>query len=308
MATTRESVTDAFTVGSYRLASLLAKVSPGPMAYGVAKLVGHLAAASLQSRRAIIERHIRRVRPDYSAEQVRKATQGAFDSYSRYYVESFRLPSLSADVVDATFTLDGFEAITDSLKEGNGAILALPHLGGWEWAGRWLCDQGVKTTVVVEALQPPELFEWFVSLRTELGMNVVPLGPNVAGEVLKALRNNEVVCLLCDRDLQGGGVPVDFFGETTTLPAGPVTLSLRTNAPVFPVAVYFTEAYNGHHAVIHPAMHFVRSGKLREDVRIGTQALAKELEKLIWAAPEQWHLFQPNWPSDPGFVAKNNNA
>jgi KDO2-lipid IV(A) lauroyltransferase len=271
-------------------------------------LVGHLAAASLQSRRSIIERHIRRVRPDYSEAQVRKATQGAFDSYSRYYVESFRLPSLSADVVDATFTLDGFEAITDSLKEGNGAILALPHLGGWEWAGRWLCDQGVKTTVVVEALQPPELFEWFVSLRTELGMNVVPLGPNVAGEVLKALRNNEVVCLLCDRDLQGGGVPVDFFGETTTLPAGPVTLSLRTNAPVFPVAVYFTEAYNGHHAVIHPAMHFERSGKLREDVRVGTQALAKELEKLIWAAPEQWHLFQPNWPSDPGFVAKNNNA
>jgi KDO2-lipid IV(A) lauroyltransferase len=126
--------------------------------------------------------------------------------------------------------------------------------------------------------------------------------------VLKALRNNEVVCLLCDRDLQGGGVVVDFFGENTTLPAGPVTLSLRTNAPVFPVAVYFTEAYNGHHAVIHPAMHFERSGKLREDVRVGTQALAKELEALIWAAPEQWHLFQPNWPSDPGFVAKSNNA
>ena len=84
MATTRESVTDAFTVGSYRLASLLAQVTPGPMAYGVAKLVGHLAAASLQSRRSIIERHIRRVRPDYSEAQVRKAMQGAFDSYSRY--------------------------------------------------------------------------------------------------------------------------------------------------------------------------------------------------------------------------------
>jgi len=22
---------------------------------------------------------------------------------------------------------------------------------------------------------------------------------------------------------------------------------------------------------------------------------------LIRAAPEQWHLFQPNWPSDPGY-------
>jgi lauroyl/myristoyl acyltransferase len=29
-----------------------------------------------------------------------------------------------------------------------------------------------------------------------------------------------------------------------------------------------------------------------------TQALATALEGLIAAAPEQWHLFQPNWPSD----------
>ena len=29
-----------------------------------------------------------------------------------------------------------------------------------------------------------------------------------------------------------------------------------------------------------------------------TQALAGELEWLIRQAPEQWHLLQPNWPSD----------
>jgi KDO2-lipid IV(A) lauroyltransferase len=29
-----------------------------------------------------------------------------------------------------------------------------------------------------------------------------------------------------------------------------------------------------------------------------TQALAHEFEDLIRAAPEQWHLLQPNWPSD----------
>ena len=28
------------------------------------------------------------------------------------------------------------------------------------------------------------------------------------------------------------------------------------------------------------------------------EALANELETLIRAAPEQWHLLQPNWPSD----------
>ena len=37
-----------------------------------------------------------------------------------------------------------------------------------------------------------------------LGMTVVPLGPGAGTAVLKALRNNEVVCLLCDRDIGGG--------------------------------------------------------------------------------------------------------
>ena len=43
-------------------------------------------------------------------------------------------------------------------------------------------------------------------------------------------------------------------------------------------------------------------GGLRESVSVATQALAYELEGLIRRAPEQWHLFQPNWPSDPGFA------
>jgi KDO2-lipid IV(A) lauroyltransferase len=37
---------------------------------------------------------------------------------------------------------------------------------------------------------------------------------------------------------------------------------------------------------------------LRDDVARMTQRLAGEFEELIRAAPEQWHLMQPNWPSD----------
>jgi lauroyl/myristoyl acyltransferase len=35
-----------------------------------------------------------------------------------------------------------------------------------------------------------------------------------------------------------------------------------------------------------------------ERIRLGTQALALEFEKIIRAKPTDWHLFQPNWPSD----------
>ena len=203
--------------------------------------------------------------------------------------------------MQAGFTLDGFERIPQALELGNGVILALPHLGGWEWAGRWLIDQGYRMTVVVEPIEPPELFEWFADLRHKLGMTVVSLGAGAATAVMKALRANEVVCLLCDRDIERTGVSVEFFGETTTLPAGPAMLGLRTGAPVLPSGCYFTQRYNGHHAIVRPALDLKREGGLRDDVQRGTQMLAKELEFLIRQAPEQWHLFQPNWPSDPGY-------
>jgi KDO2-lipid IV(A) lauroyltransferase len=186
-----------------------------------------------------------------------------------------------------------------ALKEGRGVIMALPHLGGWEWGGAWLSLNGYPVTVVVEPLEPPELYEWFVETREAMGMKIVALGQDAASGVARAIRANEVVCLLCDRDLVGNGVQVEFFGERTTLPAGPATLALRTGAALLPVAVYFEEGF-GHLAVLRPPISTERTGSLRADVARITQELAVEFEGLIRRAPEQWHLYQPNWPSDRG--------
>jgi phosphatidylinositol dimannoside acyltransferase len=294
-------VADAATVNAYKMGSLAARLMPGPLASAAATSLGFTASFANAERRAMIERHIKRVNPALRGASLRVAVQTAFDSYARYYVESFRLPSLSKRVVDRSFSVDGFHHITDALELGKGCIFALPHLGGWEWAGRWMTDQGYKLTVVVEALEPPELFEWFADLRKELGMTVVPTGPNAGTAVTKALRENQIVCLLSDRDIERNGVEVEFFGERTTLPAGPAMLGLRVGAPVLPVGVYFTDEYNGHFALVRPPLPMQRTGGLRDDVARITQSLARELEFLIRRAPEQWHLFQPNWPSDPGY-------
>jgi KDO2-lipid IV(A) lauroyltransferase len=297
----RNRAADAATVGAYRLGSLAARLMPGPVANAAASSLGFGVSFSSPAKREMIERHIRRVNPALRGASLRVAVQQAFDSYARYYMESFRLPNLSKRTVDRSMRVDGFQHITDALELGNGCIFALPHMGGWEWAGRWMTDQGFKLTVVVEALEPPELFEWFADLRKELGMNVVPTGPTAGPAVLKALRNNEIVCLLCDRDIERNGVEVEFFGERTTLPAGPATLGLRVGSPILPVGCYYTPAYNGHLALVRPPLPAQRQGGLREDVARITQSLARELEFLIRRAPEQWHLFQPNWPSDPGY-------
>jgi phosphatidylinositol dimannoside acyltransferase len=301
MSRVRDRGFDRIGLPAYRAASLAAQNLPEPVTSFAASMIGAGFGTGMRVRRAMIERHLRRVDPTLRGQALRRAAQAAFDYYARYWVESFRLPGLSSEEVDGAFSYQGLEHLDDALAAGHGAIVALPHLGGWEWAGRWITEQGVPITAVVEPLEPPELFEWFVSFRESLGMTVVPIGPAATTAVLRALRANEAVCLLCDRDIQGGGIEVEFFGERTTLPGGPATLALRTGAPILPTAVYFTSARDGHSAVIRPPLLAEREGTLRQDVERITQALVGELEVLIRAAPEQWHLFQPNWPSDPGY-------
>jgi lauroyl/myristoyl acyltransferase len=218
------------------------------------------------------------------------AVREAFASYARYWMESLRLPEMPPEEVDARFSIEGLEHIEAAIAAGTGAILALPHVGGWEVGGSWFVRQGFPLTVVVEALKPPELFTWFADLRRSQGFTVIPLTKSAGISVVRALRANQIVALVSDRDIAGGGVEVEFFGERTTLPAGPATLASRLGVPLLPTAVYFRG--DGHHAVVRPPL------STDGDVATITQALAHELEDLIRAAPEQWHLFQPNWPSD----------
>ena len=284
------------------MAALAARGLPGFAAQGLVPAIGMGANFASPERRLMIERHLRRADPTLGGMRLRRAVQEAFDSYSRYWLESFRLPYLSTRAVEKGMLVEGYDYVTQALELGNGVILALPHLGGWEWAGRWLADRGHGVTAVVEAIEPPELFDWFAELRSKLGMQIVALGPSAGREVLAALKRNDVVCLLSDRDIQRTGSEVELFGETTTIPAGPATLSIRTGAPILPTAVYFTDRTDGHLGIVRPPIDTSRSDDgLRADVQRVSQSLAGELEHLIRRAPNQWHLFQPNWPSDPGY-------
>ena len=128
----------------------------------------------------MVERHLRRVAATGARRRGAAARRGRARSSPTpgYWLESFRLPGSPPAEVAAGFAPTATTHTSlDGLAAGNGVILALPHLGGWEWAGRWIADQGHPITVVVEPLEPPELFEWFAALRSSLGMTVVPLGP-----------------------------------------------------------------------------------------------------------------------------------
>ncbi len=288
------SVLDLFKVGT-----AAAGVLPRPGANLISQGLATAVAPLLSERRLLIQRNLDRATGRRLTPVRREAlTNAAIRSYGRYWEDLLRLPTVSKRELDANFSSVGLHYLDEAVRSGTGPILALPHVGRWEWAAAWLTRvHGVEVTAVVEAIEPPELFDWFQAKREALGIHVVPLGPDAVGSISRAIKAGHVVCLLSDRDIGGGGPEVEFFGERTRLPAGPVTLALRTGAALLPTAVYETPG-NRVRGVVRPPMDLAREGRLRADVARLTQALAYELEELIAAEPQQWHLQSPNWPSD----------
>ncbi len=285
------------TLSGLEAASSVVHLAPQPVARSMARGLAFAAARTSPESRRIVARHLNRVRGDQPNRLLRERDiQKVFDSYARYWLDVFRLPDMSDEAVSREFKVEGYENISDALEGDTAPIIGLPHLGSWEWATRWLTARDHKVAAVVEDLDSPGLSEWFRDFRESMGVNVIPLDRSAGNKVAVALKHGELTCLVCDRDLSGTGVEVEFFGEVTRLPGGPALMALRTGAPLIPMAIYIEG--RGVRAVIREPLDTTRRGRLRDDVTRITQDLARELEILIRRDPYQWHLLQPNWPSD----------
>jgi phosphatidylinositol dimannoside acyltransferase len=230
---------------------------------------------------------------------VNGATRKMFAAYGRYWAEVLwarekRVPGMAAAVETV-----GIEYLQRARDEGAGLIYAVPHVGNWEVAATASVGIGVPVMAVAESLSNRRLSSWFVGLRSSFGIEAVLAEPgrSLIKDLQGMVDRNGAAALLCDRDLRGRGVPVEFFGEKTTLPAGPVSLAMRSGAALLPVACFFLDG-PGHRLVALPPIRLPEEGTRSERIAAGTQLVAAALEELIRMAPSQWHLLQPNWPSD----------
>ncbi len=270
---------------------------PSSAARSLGRLVGRVWHATDPGRRRMAERHMRRVLGNGS--DARAAGRAVMKSYGRYYAETLWVRGSRVAELQRQTKVDGLQHIIEARERGLGMIYGLPHVGNWEVAAPVAVAERVPVVAVAERLPNVRITDWFTDMRADFGIEIVLAtgGTEVMRSLEAALGANKAVALLSDRDLKGRGVAVTFFGEQTTLPPGPATLSLRTGAPLFPVASYY-EGDDGYRVVVRPAIPIPAEGSRTEKVRMMTQALADEMESLIRAAPEQWHLVQPNWPSD----------
>ncbi len=189
--------------------------------------------------------------------------------------------------------------LDDALARGTGAILISPHLGNWELGGLGLADLGYKLNVLTFREPDEKVNELRERVRGERGIAFIYVdrhdtSPLAIIEAVNALRRNEVVALLGDRDGSSHTMTINFFGRPAQIPLGAAYLSVASGAPVIPVFVPLEG--NRYSTLMEEPIHF-RGGHKDNAVAIrgGVEQLVAVFEKYIRRYPDQWYNFFPYW-------------
>jgi KDO2-lipid IV(A) lauroyltransferase len=189
-------------------------------------------------------------------------------------------------------TTHDWHYLEEALKKEKGVIMVTAHLGSFDMAAQILAVRSIKTTILVESLEPPSLLAHVVSLRESKGLTCIPAQVGVLEMLMQSLRRGEAVLLACDRDIANNGLRSDFFGEETTLPASAVLIAMRTGASIVPI---FTMRRNdgGYDIYTEPAINIIPS--VNGTVARNVEQIASIMERYIRNCPEQWVVLNPIW-------------
>jgi len=185
-------------------------------------------------------------------------------------------------------------------KAGRGAIALLGHYGNWELMGVAVgyldCP---PLNVIVRPLKNPLLDESVNQYRCRSGNRVIEREGSMM-KAVRVLRRGELLGLVFDQnvDPSEGGTFAPFLGLPAATTKAAATLSLRTGAPIIPVACDPLE--NARYRLrVEPPVAFEPSGDFDQDVQRLTEECNRRIEAMIQRKPGAWLWMYKRWRIRP---------
>ena len=279
----------------YRLGQWLALILPHTLAYRIGSFFTGLKYVFCKGERKAMENNLRVILGE-GHPGVKKYPRQIYANFGKYLVDFFRAEKIDKEFIEKFVTIENLQYMDAALKKGKGVIGLTAHLGNWELCAQILARLGYKINAIALTHMNSRIDKFFSKQRQLTGINVVPVGVSVR-QCFSALRKNEIVGILGDRDFSGeNGIFVDFIGRKLLAPLGPAVLSLRTGAAIVPAFVVregkdeccfryiFTEP-------IYPEY----SGDEKKDIENLTIRYVKIIEKYVKLYPQQWFVFHEFW-------------
>ena len=224
--------------------------------------------------------------------------KSSFINVGKTCVEFLRFPNLTAENIWDAVSVEGSEHLHAALAGGRGAIVFLPHFGNWELLslvyGALIPD---RAKAIAFPLKNGLLNAYIWQRREQLRLKLIPRKRAVR-ETLRALKNNEAVGFFADQNAGPEGVFLDFFGKPASAARGPVTLALKTEAPLL-FSLSIRQPDDRHRVHISTPIYPKPSDDLERDVEFYTAQMLKHLETYIHEYPEQWLWLHNRWKTRP---------
>lgn len=289
------------SIGVARLASRLARSMPTTMRYWLADRLGDLTYwRTLGYRRNVLVNLRRICRSTGAPPPTARDVRSVFRVSSRNWADLLIVPGRSTEQFnqDVSVSDESIARLDAALAMGKGAVLITAHVGAFDYMGHFLHARGYKLTIVTGRTTARIVFDGVTWLRQANGLSLVEATPSGVRRAIQTVLNGNCAVIVTDRDFFGNGVPVEFFGERTTLPPGAVRIARDTGAPIVPV--FGKRIGAGHSFTIHEPFTIPRTSDLAADIESGLKHVVAAMEIALRDAPNQWVMFQRVWPSGPG--------
>ncbi len=276
----------------------LARLLPRRTLYAIAETAASLALPLLERRRIRIRNNLQRIRPDDSARQLNRATAEVIAETARYYLDLAILPSLSPQVVlDRHLHVTGLDHLLDAHRSGRGVVLTTAHISNPEVAVKALAALDIPAVALVERLDDPQHLEAVNAARAAVGIEFLTATQTGVASALRTLRAGGVVCILWDRDRQGGGACVPFFGRQARFPVGAVDLAIRAEADLLPL--YAVRRHGPDRlqfdVTFLPPLELLLKGNRALDTRTNIANVARLFEPIIAEHAHLWRVAESPW-------------
>ena len=283
------------------LAGLITWLIPRRVGYWLVDRVAALLYLTIGSyRRAVLDNVSQVLGRPTTDPAVRAAARNCFRTSARNFWDLCSMPhQRPADLVRHTEIVPAeWAALRAALARGRGLILVTGHLGAFDYAGQLVVL--LSTRPLIPTLQTTSagwIFEAVTALRSSWGGVVEPSSPRLLRRMISYLRKGGVIGLISDRDIQGNGRPVEFFGRPTTLPVGAVWMALETGAAL---VTFFCPREGDRYRLLIEEVPVERTGDLERDIEVNLARLVAVFERAIRRYPDQWVVFERVWPAEPG--------
>jgi KDO2-lipid IV(A) lauroyltransferase len=185
--------------------------------------------------------------------------------------------------------IHGIEHLQSALQKGKGVIALGAHIGNFVLLGTRLGLEGHRFHTLFRIPPDRRIKALITRFLRHYHQSVIPSLPkrHAVARILDALDRNEIVYILGD-NLKKGRIEALLFGQRVPSPRGPISLALRSGAPLVPM--YLVRNYQGRlNLIIEPELPITRNGSLAKDIEDNTRGVVAHLEKLIRQYPDQWN-------------------